>query len=194
MTHSGLSKVRSAAGIAVSRSSVSTESFARGRRRRAGLLLRLGREQRLRRDAVGRVAVGAAHQRIGEAEGGERAHHRLHLATGLHRVVEVLQLLRAVTGEELVDRVTGLHRDDGQHRLSTEQVLVDDVVLVDLLVGVEVAVLTGGEVELRDPEPEPDRDEQSDDGHPDRVLAELHRDVRPEPLHPTPRWRSRNAA
>ena len=73
------------------------------------------------------------------------------------RVVEVLQLLRAVAGEELVDGVAGVHRDHGEHRLAAEQVLVDDVVLVDLLVGVEVAVLAGRELELGDAEPEADR-------------------------------------
>ena len=99
---------------------------------------------------------------------------------------KLLQLLRAVAGEELVDGVARIHRDHGEHRLPAEEALVDDVVLVDLLVGVEVAVLSGGELELRDAEAEADGDEQADDGDPDRVLAELHRDVGPEPLHHPP--------
>ena len=154
---------------------------------RPGLLLRLRREQRLGRDAVGRVAVGARHQGVGELEDGERAHHRLDLAARLQPVVEVLQLLGTVTGEELVDLVTGIHRDHGEHRLATEQALVDDVVLVDLGILVEVAVLPRGEVELGDPETEGDRDQEPHHGHHDRVLAELHRDVGPESLHHFPR-------
>ena len=66
----------------------------------------------------------------------------------------------AVGGEQLVDGVARVHRDDGEHRLAAEQALVGDVVLVDLVALVEVAVLAGGELELRDAEAEDERDEQ----------------------------------
>ena len=43
--------------------------------------------------------------------------------------------------QELVDRVALVHRDDGEHRLATEELLVRDVVLVDLVGLVQVGVL-----------------------------------------------------
>ena len=65
-----------------------------------------------------------------------------------------VELRDAVGGEQLVDGVALVHRDHGEHRLAAEQVLVGDVVLVDLVALVEVAVLAGGELELRDAEAE----------------------------------------
>ena len=52
-----------------------------------------------------------------------------------------------------------------------------DVVLVDLVVGVQVAVLAGGELELGDAEPEHQCDEQADDRDQPGPLAELDREA-----------------
>ena len=167
---------------------------ARGRGGRPRLLRGLRREQRLGGGALGGVAVRTRDERVGEPQDAQRTHHRLDRTARLQPVVELLQPRGAVAGEELVDGVALVHRDDGEHGLATEEALVDDVVLVDGFVRVEVAVLTGRELQLGDPEPERDRDHESDDRHPDRVLAELHRDVGPEPLHHTPRLTSPRAA
>ena len=66
-----------------------------------------------------------------------------------------------------------VHRDQPEHRLATEQVLVGDVVDVDLVVLVEVAVLAGGELQAGDAEPEDERDDQPDEGDETGTLAQL---------------------
>ena len=75
--------------------------------------------------------------------------------------------------EQLVDGVAVIHRDQPEHRLATEEVLVGDVLDVDLVVLVEVAVLPGGELETGDPEAEDEGEDQSDEGDQSGPLAQL---------------------
>ena len=151
--------------------------------RGSGLLLAQCRLQRAAGDAGGRVAAGALHERIGELGDRERRDHTVDIA-GLHQfVVEPRELLPTLGGEQLVDRVAFVHGDDGQHRLTAEQVLVRDVVGVDAVVLVQVAVLAGRELELGDAEAEHDGDEQPDHRDQAGALAEGHGEHGPEALH-----------
>ena len=106
-------------------------------------------EQDLARDALGRVAVGLRHERVVELQRGERASRRS-TTSPLSRSCLLDRLpLRDVLGrEELGDGVTLVHRDEREHGLAAEEVLVGDVVLVDLVALVEVAVLAGRELEV----------------------------------------------
>ena len=62
------------------------------------------------------------------------------------------------SGVNIVSMVCAvLHGEHRQHRLAAEEVLVLDVVLVDLVVLVQVAVLTRRELELGDAEADDDR-------------------------------------
>jgi hypothetical protein len=100
--------------------------------------------------------------------------------------VELGHLLTAGGVEQLVDGVPGVHRDDRQHRLAAEQVLVRDVVLEDLVGLVEVAVLAGRELQLRDPEDHDDGDGDADEDDDNGVLAQQDGEPGPEPLHRDP--------
>ena len=100
-----------------------------------------------------------------------------------------LELLPTGRVEQLVDRVAVVHRDQHDHRRAAEQGLVFDVVLVDLVARVQVAVLAGCEVELGDPEAEADGEEQDAQRDPAGVLAELDRQPVPQPVHRTPKLR-----
>ena len=60
-------------------------------------------------------------------------------------------------GEEVGDRGALLRLEEEDDRLATELVLERDVVLGDLGVGVEVRVLSGGELGSGEPDPEDDR-------------------------------------
>ena len=77
--------------------------------------------------------------------------------------------------EQLGDRVSFVHRDQPEHRLAAEQLLVGDVVDVDLVVCVEVAVLPGGEFEAGDAVAEGEREDQADEGDETGALAEFDR-------------------
>ena len=104
---------------------------------------------------------------------GQRRDHRHVGVVGRQVVVQRLELGDAVGVEELGDRVPFVHRDEPEHRLATEEVLVGDVVDGDLVVVVEVAVLTGGELEAGDAESEDEREDQPDEGDETGAPAEL---------------------
>ena len=87
--------------------------------------------------------------------------------------MERLQLGGAVGVEQLGDRVALVHRDQPEHRLAAEEGLVGDVVDVDLVVLVEVAVLAGGELEAGDAVAEHERHDQPDEGDEPGPLAQL---------------------
>ena len=89
------------------------------------------------------------------------------------RLGELLELGDALLGEQLVDRVALVHGDHGQHGLAAEELLVLDVVLVDLIGLVEVAVLAGGELEAGDAEAQDEGDDQPDDRDQPGSLAQL---------------------
>ena len=88
-----------------------------------------------------------------------------------------VELGDALLGEQLVDRVALVHRDDGQHGLAAEQVLVRDVVLVDLIGLVEVAVLAGRELELGDAVAEGQRQDEADQRRRRRLACPARRRV-----------------
>ena len=71
-------------------------------------------------------------------------------STSLSSLVTLVEGRVALGGEDRVDRLAVLHGDDRQHGLAAEELLVGDVVLVDHVVLVQVAVLAGGELELGD--------------------------------------------
>jgi hypothetical protein len=120
---------------------------------------------------------------VGVLQHRQRSDHR-HVAVVGHQVVaQRLQLVDPVGIEQLGDRVPVVHRDQPEHRLAAEQALVLDVVDVDLVVLVEVAVLAGGELEAGDPVPEGESDDQPDEGGDSGVLAELDSQPGPESLH-----------
>ena len=87
------------------------------------------------------------------------------------RVREVDDVLAVVGGEQ------------HEHGLAAEEVLVGDVVLGDLVAGVEVAVLAGDELELGRAVAGDQGEQQADDRHQAGPLAELDGEPGPEPLH-----------
>jgi hypothetical protein len=124
----------------------------------------------LRRVAAWRRALD---QRVGVLQHGQRGDHRHVVVVGHQVVAQRLQLGDPVGVEQLGDRVAVVHRDQPEHRLAAEQVLIGDVVDVDLVVLVEVAVLSGGELQTGDAEPEDERDDQPDEGDEPGPLAHL---------------------
>ena len=122
------------------------------------------------RVAAGRLPLG---EDVRVLQDGQRRDHR-HVGTvGRQVVVQRLELGDAVGIEELGDRVPFVHRDETEHRLPTEEVLVGGVVNGDLVVGVEIAVLTGGELQAGDAESQDEREDQPDEGDETGVPAEL---------------------
>ena len=181
-THSGFSKVRSpwTALMRLQRGHRVIEADRLGGR--VGLAVACA-EQGLPGDALGDVARRAGHHVLGELQGGQRADDAEH-ALGLAQVLLDLLEVGDVLGREQVgDRLALVHGEQGDHGLPTEEVLVGDAVLVDLLVLVQVRVLPGGEVELGDAEPEDERDRQPDDADDARMLAEVEGHPGPDASH-----------
>ena len=85
--------------------------------------------------------------------------------------------------EQVDDGRALVHREEGEHRLAAEEVLVLDVVLVDLLALVEVAVLPRGELELAQPDAEHGGDDEDDHPHEGGALAEGDGHRGPELVH-----------
>ena len=135
------------------------------------------RQQRLRADALGEQ-VGAELQRGEWRDDGEGPVDGRQLRRDPFELGEVRPLV------QLADVGTvggGEQQDDG---LTAEVVLERHVVDGDLRVGVEVAVLTGGELDVApsDAEHHGDQHDDGDDQLP--VLAERNSEPPPESFHP----------
>ena len=114
-----------------------------------------GAEEDLRRHALHDVAGSGQHEVVGELQGGERGDDAEDVVAArlLELGLDRLPLRDGLRGEQVGERPALVQRDEGDHGLAAEQVLVGDAVLVDVLVLVEVAVLAGGELELVMPKP-----------------------------------------
>ena len=147
-----------------------------------------GAEEDLRRHALHDVPGWGQHEVVGELQGGERGDDAEDVVTArlLDLGLDGLPLRDGLRGEEVGELLALAQGDEGDHGLAAEQVLVGEAVLVDVLVLVEVAVLAGGELELGDAEAERDRDQQADDRHDARVLAEVQAEPGPVLLHADP--------
>ena len=137
-------------------------------------------------DAGAVLGLRAEQQVVRELEGRPRRDDRHEPATLREPIVQRVELGLGVGLEELVDGVAVVHRDQDEHRRPAEQRLVLDVVLVDLVRRVQVAVLARGELEPGDPEAEDDGERHDAEGDPPRVLAELDRQPVPQPVHAEP--------
>ena len=126
-------------------------------------------------DRVEGIAVGRLHQRGRELQCGQRRDDALDAVDLPQAGLDVAELLDPVAREDRVDLLPVGHRDAGEHRLAAEDVLVRDVVLVDLRVGVQVAVLAGREIDPGDAETDDDREDEPDRGDDAGVPGEADR-------------------
>ena len=151
----GLSSVRCATGIALMRAIVASADALRAACPAFDFAREVAGED-LPGDALGDVAVRALDEVVVPLQRGERRHDVEHLVRRVDLGRDLRPLLDAVGGEQLGDGVPGIHRDERDHRLAAEQLLVRDVVLVDLVALVEIVALVGRELELGRAEAEPD--------------------------------------
>ncbi len=132
------------------------------------------------------LPVGAADERVVEPHRGDGCDDVDDVAAVLEVLRDFVELCDVLGSEELGDGVALVHRHERDHRLAAEELLVGDAVLVDLVGLVEVAVLTGRELEVGDPIAEDHGDHPADSDHPDPVLAEVQTEPTPELVHVYP--------
>ena len=143
-------------------------------------------DEDLARDSLGRVTGRAADQGVVELHRRERRDHVGDLWVGAQLLLDALPLRDVLRGEELRDVVTRLHGHEREHRLTAEELLVLDVVLVDLVAAVQVAVLAGGELQVRDAVAQAHGEDRAGREHDDPVLAEVQPEPAPELVHRLP--------
>jgi hypothetical protein len=150
-----------------------------------GITRQVGGEE-LARDALGHVAVRALDEFVVPLHRGERRDGVEHPIRRVDHARD-LRPLRVVAGrEQFLDGMAGIHRDERQHRLAAEELLIGDVVFVDLVALVQVVALISGELEFGRAVSEPDGEQAADDHHRNPVLAQIEAEPGPEPLHTTP--------
>ncbi len=185
--HAGLPISRSSATaslrarlIAVStlRASAPSGSRSRGAQQRVG----------------GRTELVGADQRFAEGQRREWRDHGFDLFDRPEPLVDLLHRGEVVAGEQVghVGGVVG-GGEEQDHGLAAEVVLELAVVDRDLGVGVEIAVLTGGELDLREADPEQRSDHHHDEQHDLPALAERDCQRSPERLHEAPSRKVRSS-
>ena len=154
----------------------------------ARLVSRSGRQECVRADPLDEEvrAELERHQRR------DRCEHTIDLIR-LQLLGDPLQFGEIVAFVERTHVGAVVRGEQHDHRLATEVVLERHVVDGDLRLGVEVAVLAGGELDVAGTDGEHDRDQRDDRRHDLPVLAE--RDAEPPPesfrLHCRSPWKSK---
>ena len=133
--------------------------------------------------AVG-VTLDATDQRVAEGEARERREHRFGAGDLGECVGDLGEGAQVLAHEQVGDIRVGIGRAEQQdHGLAAELPLELPVVDRDLRVGVEVAVLPGGELDLRRTDAEQHRDRADDDGDGRPLLAQRDGERPPERFH-----------